>query len=75
MIAELLGPPTAQPWPASVVLEGEYGIDGVALSVPVTLGGGGVVAIHEWDLSAEQQAALRAGADVVREALLGVDLV
>jgi hypothetical protein len=33
------------------------------------------VAIHEWDLSAEQQAALRAGADVVREALLGVDLV
>jgi malate/lactate dehydrogenase len=75
MVADLLGPPTAGPWPASVVLMGEYGIDGVALTVPVTLGDGGVVAIHEWDLSAEQRAALRAGADVVRDALLAVDLV
>jgi malate/lactate dehydrogenase len=73
MVAELLGPPTPQPRPASVVLEGEYGIDGVALSVPVTLGSGGVVAIHEWDLSEDQGAALRAGADVVRDALLAVD--
>ena len=38
MIAELLGPPTAQLWPASVVLDGEYDIAGVALTVPVTLG-------------------------------------
>jgi malate/lactate dehydrogenase len=74
MIAELLAPPTPRPWPASVVLEGEYGVDGVALTVPVTLGDGGVAAIHEWDLSAGQQAAFRAGADVVREALLAVDL-
>ncbi|MEZ5123082.1 MAG: hypothetical protein R2736_16140 [Solirubrobacterales bacterium] len=31
-----------EPWPASVVLDGEYGVAGVALSVPVTLGPGGV---------------------------------
>jgi malate/lactate dehydrogenase len=74
MVADLLSPPAAQPWPASVVLAGEYGIDGVALSVPVTLGGGGVVAIHEWELSPEQRAALHAGADAVREALLAVDV-
>jgi malate/lactate dehydrogenase len=74
MIADLLGPPAPEPWPASVVLEGEYGIDKLALTVPVTLGNGGVVAIHEWDLSEEQVAGLRAGADVVREALLAVDL-
>src|SRR3954447_22425629 len=54
MVAALLGPPTAETWPASVVLAGEYGIDGVALSVPVTLGDGGVARIHEWDLTPEQ---------------------
>jgi malate/lactate dehydrogenase len=74
MVADLLGPPAGDPWPASVALEGEYGIDGVALSVPATLGDGGVAAIHEWELSAEQDAALRAAADVVREALGAVEL-
>jgi malate/lactate dehydrogenase len=55
-------------WPASVLLEGEYGIDGVALSVPVTLGRGGAERIHEWELTPEQQAALNDGADFVRAA-------
>jgi malate/lactate dehydrogenase len=74
MVAELLGPPAGDLWPASVVLEGEYGVDGAALTVPVTLGDGGVAAIHEWDLSPEQDAAFRAGADVVRDALGAVEL-
>ena len=74
MVAALLGAPSPEPWPASVVLAGEYGIDGVALTVPVTLGDGGVVAIQEWDLSPAQSVALRAGADVVRGALAAVDL-
>jgi malate/lactate dehydrogenase len=74
MIAELLGPPTGDPWPVAVALEGEYGIDGVALSVPATLGDGGVAAIQEWDLSAEQDAAMRAAAEVVRDALGAVEL-
>jgi len=34
-------------WPASVVLDREYGIEGVAVTVPVTIGPGGAVAIHE----------------------------
>ena len=74
MVAALLAPPGDERWPASVVLEGEYGIDGVALTVPVTLGDGGVDAIHEWELTAEQAAGLRAGADVVRDALGAVEL-
>jgi malate/lactate dehydrogenase len=74
MIAELLGPPTPRPWPASVVLAGEYGIDGVALTVPVTLGHGGVERVHEWELTDEQAAGLRAGAEIVRAALAAVDL-
>jgi malate/lactate dehydrogenase len=69
MVAELLGSPGDRPWPVSVVLDGEYGIDGVALTVPATLGGGAVAQIHEWELSAEQAAALRSGARVVRDAV------
>ena len=41
-----------EPWPASVVLEGEYGIAGVAVSVPVALAPGGVAHVHEWTLRA-----------------------
>jgi malate/lactate dehydrogenase len=56
------------PWPASMVLEGEYGISGVSVSVPVSLGPGGVAQIHEWELSAVEAAGLRKAADYVREA-------
>jgi len=49
-----------EPWPASVVLRGEYGLDGVAVSVPVTLGPGGVQAVHEWPLADDERAALHA---------------
>jgi L-lactate dehydrogenase len=56
------------------VLAGEHGIDGVALTVPVTLGDGGVAAVHGCELTAEQAAGLRAGADAVRGALGAVEL-
>lgn len=60
-------------WPASVVLDGEYGIAGVAVTVPVTIGPGGAVAIHEWDLEPGDLAALRASAELVRAAVESVD--
>jgi malate dehydrogenase len=63
-----LGRGDPSPWPASVLLEGEYGITGVSLSVPVSLGPAGVERIHEWPLTAEQQSALEAGAEFVRTA-------
>ena len=55
-------------WPASVVLDGEYGVSGVALTVPVTLGSGGVRELHEWELSDAQQTAMAAAAAAVRGA-------
>ena len=55
-------------FPASIVLAGEYGIDGVSVSVPVTVGRHGVQEIHEWQLSDEERAALHAAAECVREA-------
>ena len=48
------------PWPASVVLRGEYGLDDVAVSVPVSIGPGGVQAVHEWPLADEEQTGLHA---------------
>jgi malate dehydrogenase len=55
-------------WPASVVLAGEYGIEGVSLGVPVSLGRRGVEEIHEWDITPEEHAALHESAASVREA-------
>lgn len=54
-------------WPASVLLEGEYGLHGTSLSVPVTLGRGGATTIHEWPLEPSEQAALCEAAEVISE--------
>ncbi len=57
--------------PCAVRLEGEYGIRGLFVGVPVKLGAHGVEAIIELDLSTEEQAALQHSADSVKE-LVGV---
>jgi malate/lactate dehydrogenase len=68
MVAACLSPKGPELWPASVMLKGEYGIDGVSLSVPVTLAAGGAQEIHEFALSGQQAEALQAGAEFVRGA-------
>jgi len=50
-----------------VFLEGEYGIDGLYIGVPVKLGAGGVEEIVELDLSDDERQALETSADAVRE--------
>jgi len=59
--------------PCTAYLEGEYGIDGLYMGVPVKLGARGIEQIVELDLTGEEQAALQASADAVREvvAVLG----
>jgi malate dehydrogenase len=53
-------------WVASVRLEGEYGIEGVSVGVPVTLGPGGAEAVHEWELAPDELAGLRRAAEAIR---------
>jgi malate dehydrogenase len=53
--------------PCTAYLEGEYGIDGLYMGVPVKLGGGGIEGIVELDLTDEERDRLRASADAVRE--------
>jgi malate dehydrogenase len=53
--------------PCTAYLEGEYGIEGLYMGVPVKLGSGGIEAIYELDLSSDEQAMLDASAGAVRE--------
>jgi malate dehydrogenase len=59
--------------PCTAYLEGEYGIDGLYMGVPVKLGAGGIEEIVELDLTDEEQTALQASAEAVRDvvAVLG----
>jgi malate/lactate dehydrogenase len=54
------------------VLEGDYGVHGGALSVPVTLASGGARKLHEWELSEGQLRALRAAGESVRRVVRGL---
>jgi malate dehydrogenase len=53
--------------PCTAFLEGEYGIDGLYMGVPVKLGAGGIEEIVELELTADERAALEASAEAVRE--------
>ncbi len=53
--------------PCTAYLEGEYGIDGLYMGVPVKLGSGGIEAIYELDLNEDEQAMLNESAGAVRE--------
>jgi malate dehydrogenase len=53
--------------PCTVLLEGEYGIDGLYMGVPVKLGRHGIEEIVELDLTDDERSALHASADAVRE--------
>ena len=53
--------------PCTAYLEGEYGIVGLYMGVPVKLGRGGIEEIIELELSEDEQTMLNESADAVRE--------
>jgi len=53
--------------PCTALLEGEYGIDGLYMGVPVVVGSAGVERIIELDLTDAEQAELSSSAEAVRE--------
>src|SRR5690242_6749003 len=53
--------------PCAAYLEGEYGINGLFVGVPVKLGARGIEQIYEIKLTAEEQAMLKKSADSVQE--------
>ncbi len=53
--------------PCAAYLEGEYGINGLFVGVPVKLGARGIEQIYEMKLAPEEQAMLKKSADSVQE--------
>ncbi len=59
----------AGPVPVSVMLNGEYGVDGVVLGVPAHLGQTGLVRVEILNISETERTALRTAADAIRHRL------
>jgi malate dehydrogenase len=53
--------------PAAAYLEGEYGLHGIYMGVPVLLGAGGVEKVIEVELTPEERQALQRSAAAVEE--------
>src|SRR6185437_2561906 len=53
--------------PCTAYLEGEYGIDGLYMGVPVKIGAAGIEEIVELELSDDEQSALEASGAAVRD--------
>ena len=51
--------------PVSSILHGQYGIEGVALSLPSVLGASGVEQVLDTPLSEDEKSKLRASADAI----------
>ena len=58
---------TKQILPCTAYLEGEYGLNGIYVGVPVKLGAGGIEDVIEFELTAEEAAALKQSAAAVEE--------
>ena len=53
--------------PCAAFLEGEYGVEGLYIGVPVTLGAGGVEKIHVIELNPEERQAFETSVEHVRQ--------
>ena len=59
--------------PCPAYLEGEYGVDGLYVGVPVTLGAGGVEKIHEIELDETERQAFNESVQHVRDLVASLD--
>lgn len=67
-IAAAIASDSREVFPVSSVLQGEYGVRDVAVSVPSVLGRNGIVDIREWSMTEEERKAFLISADTVRRA-------
>lgn len=59
--------------PVSVLLEGQYGLEGLCLSIPTIVGQNGVESVLEIPLAPSEQQALLASARQIQEVIQGID--
>ena len=65
---------TKEVMPASAYLEGEYGLSGLCIGVPLKLGRAGIEQIYELKLSDKERDWFNKGADTLREAITTLKL-
>ncbi len=58
---------TKEEIPTSVILQGEYGIEDVAVGVPAIIGAAGVERVVEYDLDEEELSSLRNSAEILKK--------
>jgi malate dehydrogenase len=63
----------ARVYPCSIVLDGEYGVCKMSMSVPVVLGKAGVRDILEWELTPDEHKALQKSIDALTPAMRYVE--
>jgi malate dehydrogenase len=73
MVSAILGD-TGVILPSCVLLDGQYGLSGLHLNVPASLGRAGVLSVPEWDLDDAERAALSESAAGVAETLASIHL-
>lgn len=61
--------------PVSAVMEGEYGLQGIALGVPAIVGREGIVKIVEYELTDEERIRLRESANILKGKAKEVGLI
>jgi malate dehydrogenase len=61
--------------PCSVLLQGEYGIDGLYVGVPIKLGAGGMERVFEVNLTDDERAALGRSADAVKALVTAMEQI
>ena len=67
-IAAAIAADSREVLPVSSVLQGEYGVRGVAVSVPSVIGRNGIEDIREYSMTGEEREAFLASADLIRQA-------
>ena len=67
-IAAAIAADSREVFPVSSVLQGEYGVQGIAVSVSSVLGRNGIHQITEWSMTEEEHSAFLASVDTVRQA-------
>jgi malate/lactate dehydrogenase len=66
-MVDAIARPTDEPFPASVILDGEYGVTGISSSSPVILGAQGLVKVIEILLTSDESTQFIDAAEKIEE--------
>jgi malate/lactate dehydrogenase len=67
LMVDAIARPTGEPFPASVILEGEYGVTGIRSSAPVILGAQGLEKVIDIPLTSDESSQFIDAAEKIEE--------